>query len=104
MAWVLTGTGVALIGVTILARIEASSAADDRKSACALETSPTCDDVGKGKVRTWEGVSFVAGGLALVSIGAAVYLFTSSPKEEAPPQAYVRVVPTIGGVGFEGAF
>jgi hypothetical protein len=105
MAYVLGGAGIVLVGATVFARIEAGSAADDRKTACLAETTPTCDDTGKSKVRTWEAVSFVTGGLALASIGVAVYLFASPMKSESPPpQAYVRVVPTIGGVSLQGAF
>jgi hypothetical protein len=104
VAWVFAGTGVALIGATIGARLVVNSAVDDRTAACHMETTPTCDDTGKSKVRTWEAVSFVTGGLALASIGVSIYLFTSSPRREPTKDAFVRVVPAPGALLLEGAF
>lgn len=103
--YVLAGTGVVFIGGFVGAQLLASSAHDDRKTSCLTETTPTCDDTGKSKVRTWETISFVSAGLALASVGASIYLFTSSPKTETGPSAaFVRVSPMGTGVLLDGAF
>jgi hypothetical protein len=105
MVYVLAGTGIVLIGATVLARVEVGSAHDDRRAQCLTEVAPSCDDVGTGKIRAWEAVSFVTGGLAAVSLGAALYLYVSAPKEStAPTTGYVRVGPTVGGIQIQGAF
>jgi hypothetical protein len=106
MAYVLAGTGVVALGVTIGARVAMGSKHDDRRAECLTQTTPACDDTGKSSIQRWETISFIAGGLTVVSLGAAVYLYASAPMDSRPPEAtaFVRVVPTVGGLNFEGAF
>jgi hypothetical protein len=104
-AWVLAGTGVVFVGGFIGAQVLASSAHDDRKADCLTQTTTTCDDTGKSKVRTWEAISFVSAGLAAASIGASIYLFTSSSgTEPGAKAAFVRIAPAAGGLHIDGAF
>lgn len=107
VAYVAIGAGVVFIGGAIGSQLLASSAMDSRRADCLSQHTVTCDDTGKSKVRTWETLSFVSGGLALVSLGVGIYLYTSGSTSEKPKgtsNAFVRVEPTFSGVQLEGAF
>ncbi len=105
MAYVFVGAGAVFTLAAVGARLAVSAGLDDRQAQCATQLATACDDVGKSKVRTWEGISFVTGGLALASFGAAIYLYAATPSKEQPkPTAFVRVSPTLGGLQLQGAF
>ncbi len=106
VAYVMVVTGVVFTLGAVGGQLAASGAHDARRTDCIAELATACDDTGKGKVRTFEALSFVSAGLAVASFGTAIYLFASSGKKEptAAPHAYVRVVPQLGGFQLQGAF
>jgi hypothetical protein len=107
-AYVALGAGVVFLGGAIFGQVLAGSAYDDRKTACAAQTSSACDDSGKSKVRTWETVSFVSAGLSAVAFGVSIYLFTSTPKTESTATVSslrIGIVPAAAPTfALEGAF
>ncbi len=91
------GLGVVLGGVTIGARFAVKSANDDHFATCAQQTTPNCSDSeGVATVRTWEGISFATGGLALASLGLGIYWIATAPASKPKPQAGWNLAPTIG--------
>ena len=102
--YVLAGVGVVLVGATVVARLEVGSAHDDRRALCLSENTLTCDDAGLSAVHRWEAISFVTGGLAAVSFGAAAYVYLSGRSTEPSPSAYVRLAPSLGGLQVQGVF
>lgn len=90
------GAGVVLGGLAIGARFAVKSANDDHFATCAQQVSATCSDAdGVAKVRMWEGVSFAAGGLALVSLGVGIYFVATAPSSKTPT-ATLTLTPSVG--------
>lgn len=106
IAYVLVGAGAIFTLGAVGAHVAAVAAHDERRADCLNELATTCDDVGKSKVRTWEALSYVSAGLAVASFGTAIYLYVASPKSEgaAPPSAFIRLAPRVGGLSLEGGF
>jgi hypothetical protein len=99
------GAGVGLIGVSIASRFMVGSSRDDVRDACAAQTTPKCDTdaAGGSKVRRWEAVSYVSGGLGLVAAGIGIALVVKAK----PEHATASIVPSIGvvnGLSLEGRF
>jgi hypothetical protein len=86
-------------------RIAAAGAYDDYTQFCAGERTPTCNaDDKKRTVQRWDTLSWVSGGLALVSAGVGVALIVWPSKSESTA---VRLSPTVGatnGFTFTGSF
>lgn len=100
-----TGGGVLVVGA-IASFVMAKSAQSDVEASCAAQKTPKCDTdlAGTPRMRTWETVSWVSGGLALASIGIGIVLTTRSTE---PTKTTAVVTPLIGsvmGLSFEGRF
>jgi hypothetical protein len=108
LAYVAIGAGVVFLGGAVLGQVSARSANDDRKSACADQLTPVCDDTGKSKVKTWETLSFVSAGLSVASFGLGIYLFASTPSRKEEPRTAVidslQVSVGAGSMSLYGAF
>ncbi|MGZ3422234.1 MAG: hypothetical protein ACXWUG_00700 [Polyangiales bacterium] len=99
------GAGAGLIGVAVVSRFMVGSARSDVHDACATQSTPTCDTdaAGGGKVRRWEAISYVSGGLGLVAAGIGIAIVVRSK----PEHATASIVPSIGqvnGLSLEGRF
>lgn len=91
------GVGVVLGGLAVGARFAVSSTNDTHFATCAQQLSATCNDPdGVSKVRMWEGVSFAAGGLALVSLGLGVYWVVTAPSSSNKSSATLTLAPSVG--------
>ncbi len=100
--WIIGGAGLAFLGGAIFSRLQVSSAQSDRQSACASQHTISCGDDGVSKIQTWDRLSFVFGGLAIVGIGASVVMFTSSGSKGTPATKVGAGPATIGGApGFQ---
>lgn len=79
------------------------SAQSDLEANCTAQRTHTCDTdaAGAGKVRTWQTVGWVTGGLALASIGVGIVFGARS----APESHAATVTPVVGSstVGFSVA-
>jgi hypothetical protein len=99
------GAGAGLIGVAVVSRIMVGSTRGDVRDACATQTTPICDTdaAGAGKVRRWEAISYVTGGLGVVAAGIGIAIVAKSK----PEHATASIVPSIGvvnGLSLEGRF
>lgn len=102
LPWVIGGAGVVFLGATIFSRIQVSSAQSDRQDACAAQHTMACDDTGVSKIQTWDKLSFVFGGLAVVGIGVSVVMLTTSGSKGTPSTKVGAGPATIGGApGFQ---
>ncbi len=102
MPWIIGGVGVAFLGATIFSRLQVSSAQNDRQDACTAQRTISCDDTGVSKIQTWDKLSFVFGGLAVVGIGVSVVMLTTSGSKTAPSTKVGAGPATIGGApGFQ---
>ena len=108
LAYVALGAGAVFLGGAILGQVEARSANDDRKAACADQLTPVCDDTGKSKIKTWETISFVSAGLSVVSFGVGIYLFASKPSSSGEAKSggvqSVQLSVGAGSMSLYGAF
>ncbi len=99
--YVAIGTGVVLIGAGVASYFKAWSERDDYFESCKQQPVIVCDDPpGRSRVRTWEAISFVAGGVGLAAIGIGVTLLvTGKPSESKPAGARVVAAPSIAATG-----
>lgn len=101
--WVSIGAGAAFAAGAIGAWAYSGSISDDYLTECRANPD-TCDKSKESSARTWETMSFVSGGLAVVAVGVGVTLLVTAPKS---PEKSVALRPTFGAVnGFvlSGAF
>jgi hypothetical protein len=99
VAYLAIGSGVVLVAGGVGAHLMARSARDDYFAGCAEQRTVTCEDAaGRSRVRTWEAVSFVAGGLGLAAIGVGVVLIATR-KNEASPKSALVASPMLAGSG-----
>ncbi len=102
-AWILGGVGVVAVGGFALFALDGKSKEKDLKDQCA----PNCDQGHVDKMRKSYLFADISLGVAVVSLGAATYLFvSSSPKKEkvgvTPP--VIAVGPRSAGVSWGGRF
>ncbi len=94
--WIGVGTGVAFGGAALGAWLYSGSLASSYREDCA---AGPCDKGRETPIRTWETVSFVAVGAAVVTAGVGVTLLLTAPKENP-----VAVTATHNGVYLVGSF
>jgi hypothetical protein len=86
------------------------SAKTSVEADCRNQLVVDCDTsaAGGGKVRTWETLAWVAGGLSVVSVGVGVTLLVTTPTAKEAPKSSAAVAPVVApgfaGVRFEGRF
>ena len=108
--YVAIGTGVVLFGAGIGLYFKARAERDQYFEDCKTQPVIVCDDPnGRSRVRTWETLAFVAGGVGLAAVGIGVTLLvTGKPSEAKPAAARIVATPTIaatgGGVSLLGEF
>ncbi len=100
------GGGVLVVG-SVVSFVLAKSAQSDVESNCSMQKTRACDTdlAGASRVRTWETVGWISGGLSLASIGVGIAILGSRGTESAKPTA--MVTPMVGstmGLSFEGRF
>jgi len=87
----------------------AKSAQTTVRENCHAQTGPSCDGdaAGASKIRTWETIGWVAGGLGLAGVGVGILLSTRGAADDAKPTALLRVR-SLGtgsvGLSWEGRF
>ncbi len=101
------GGGILVAG-SVVSFVLAKSAQSDVEANCAVQKTKTCDAdaAGEPRMRTWERVGWVSGGLALVSIGAGVAFLATRPGEPSS-KASAIVTPLVGStisLSLEGRF
>ncbi|MBI2390075.1 MAG: hypothetical protein HYV09_10840 [Deltaproteobacteria bacterium] len=100
------GSGVLAVGA-VVSFVLARSAQTDLESNCAAQKTPKCDTdlAGASRVRTWETIGWVSGGVALASLGVGIALTTRSSEPTNKTTAIVTplVGPTVG-LSVEGRF
>lgn len=75
---------------------------------CAAQPRHGCDvdTAGASRVRTWETLGWISGGLAVASVGVGIALWASGPADE--KRAVAMVTPMVGsnvaGLGLNGRF
>lgn len=104
-AWPFLAASGVFIGGFIGARIAVGSASTSVQTNCLAQHTFECDydAAGKGRVRTYEALSFVAGGAALAAAGIGIAILVSPAK--APTTASIS--PTVGavnGISIWGSF
>ena len=93
---VLDGTGVVFAGAAVGAWAYSGSLANSYVAEC---NAGPCDQAKETPIRTWETLSFVSAGVAVVSAGVGITLLLTAPKERA-----VAVSATTNGVWLTGSF
>lgn len=94
--WIGVGTGVAFGGAALGAWLYSGALASSYREDCA---AGPCDKARETPIRTWETVSFVSVGAAVVTAGVGVTLLLTAPKENP-----VAVTATQNGVYLVGSF
>jgi len=97
--WVSIGAGAAFAAGAVGAWVYSGSLSDSYLSDCRA-TPDTCDSSKESSARTWETMTLVSGGLAVVAVGVGVTLLVTAPKSERT----VAVRPTLGGLVITGEF
>lgn len=100
------GGGMLVVG-SVVAFVLAKSAQSDVEATCATQKTRTCDAdlAGASRVRTWETIGWISGGVALAAIGVGVAVIGTREGEPAKPTA--TVTPLVGstvGLSLEGRF
>ncbi|MBI2389517.1 MAG: hypothetical protein HYV09_07965 [Deltaproteobacteria bacterium] len=100
------GGGLMVLG-SAASFVLAKAAQSDLESNCAAQKTPKCDAdlAGASRVRTWETIGWVSGGIALAAIGVGIALTTRSGEPTTKTTAIVAplVGPTLG-FSVEGRF
>lgn len=99
--WIGVGTGVAFAAGAVGSWVYSGKLGDEYLTECRA-TPDKCDKTKESSTRTWETMSFVSGGLAVVALGVGVTLLVTAPK--GAPERAVAVRPTLGGFVITGAF
>jgi hypothetical protein len=94
--WIGVGTGVVFAGAAVATWMYSGSLADSYLSDCA---AGPCDPSRAKTVRTWETLSLVSAGIAVVTAGVGVTLLVTVPKEHS-----VAVSATTNGIWLRGSF
>lgn len=99
------GGGVLAAGA-IVSFVIASSVKDSVADNCAAQRSLTCnvDEAGGSRVRTWETVGWLSGGLAVAAVGVGIVIHARGGSK---PSATSVVRPSVGafnGFVWEGQF
>lgn len=94
--WIGLGTGVVVGGAALGAWLYSGSLASSYLADCA---AGPCDKSRETPIRTWETVSFVSAGVAVVAAGVGVTLLLTAPKEKP-----VAVTATTNGLYLVGSF
>jgi hypothetical protein len=86
----------------------AKSSQSDLEANCAAQKTRACDaDVaGSSSMKAWEGVGWISGGVALVSIGVGIVIVRTRHGETATKSRAI-VAPLMGstvGLSLEGRF
>jgi len=99
--YIAIGTGVVLVGAGIGMYFKARAERDQYFEDCKTQPVIVCDDPnGRSRVRTWETLAFVAGGVGLAAVGIGVTLLvTGKPSDTKPATARVVATPTIAATG-----
>lgn len=95
------GAGVALLagGGAYFLSTSASRRVEDN---CREQLSFECDEeaAGAGRVRTWQTVSVVSAGLAVVAIGIGIAIDVTKPAKQAA-SVHLNIGGMLGGAGFQ---
>jgi hypothetical protein len=96
--------GVLVVG-SVVSFVLASSAQSTLKDNCSAQTSVTCDEdaAGASKVKTWQTIGWISGGLAIASLGVGIAIGATS-KEQPKTMAAIRPVSGGGTFVLEGRF
>lgn len=98
MAYVAIGGGVVFLGGAVLSRLKMSSELDDYRTGCAQQLSVTCNDPeGRSRIRTWETLSWISGGLGLAAVGVGVTLLVATPSTDSKKTALTVTPATFAG-------
>jgi hypothetical protein len=106
VTYVFAGVSVVAAGTGAYLGLDAVSTYSDREDSCA----PNCPDGDVDQLKTQLLLADVAGGIAIVSAGVALYTFLTRPAvtTEKPPSSAgsLRIIAAPGGacVGLSGAF
>jgi hypothetical protein len=106
VTYVFAGVAVVAAGTGAYLGLDAISTHGDREDSCA----PNCPDSDVDELKTQLLLADIAGGIAIVSAGVALYSFLTRPVVtiEQPPSTAggLRILagPSGVGVGFSGAF
>ncbi|MBI2394312.1 MAG: hypothetical protein HYV09_32370 [Deltaproteobacteria bacterium] len=95
--WISIGTG-AVFAVGAVGAWAYSGSLADKYLECTGRPE-SCDESKRDSVRTWETLSAVSAGVAIVGVGVGVTLLLTAPKANA-----VTVKAGLGGLSFEGRF
>lgn len=101
--WVAVGGGVAFGAAAIGSWVYSGKLSDEYLSECRANPD-NCDKSKESSARTFETLTWVSGGLAVVAVGVGVTLLVTAPKSS---EKTVALRPTFGAVnGFvlSGAF
>ncbi len=94
LPWLAIGGGVAFGALAGFSYLSARSARDDLQASC--DTVAGCDPDAKSRIGTWNTVTGVSLGAAVVGVGLGVYLLATRPARG--PSASVALVPSADGV------
>jgi hypothetical protein len=94
--------GVGAVVSFVLASSAKSSVADN----CAAQHSLTCnlDDAGGSRVRTWETIGWVSGGLAVAAIGVGIVIHSRGSSTTSSSAAVRPTIGVMNGLVLEGRF
>jgi hypothetical protein len=103
----LIGGGVLAVG-SVVSFVLAKSAQSDLEANCAAQKTRACDAdaAGEPRMRTWETIGWISGGLALASIGAGIAILGMRQGEPSTKTTAI-VTPLVGstmGLSLEGRF
>ncbi|MBI2395455.1 MAG: hypothetical protein HYV09_38150 [Deltaproteobacteria bacterium] len=109
LAFVALGAGALFVGGAVVARVKMGSERDDYFDRCAQQPTFVCDDPeGRSRVRTWEALSWISGGIGLAAIGVGVTLLVTTPRGETKKTAVTASPATLAagapGLMISGAF
>lgn len=105
-AWPFFAGGVVFGAGFVVTRVLMGSASSAVEANCLGQHALACDydAAGRGKVKTFETLSFVSGGLAVASIGVGVAVMLTTKSESTRTVALVPTLGTINGLAMEGTF
>jgi hypothetical protein len=99
--YVVGGAGVLFLGGAIAARLVVSGAQDTRRGECATQRTQTCDDNNVSTIKTWDKLSYVFGGLAVVGLGVSVILYTTSGSSSSASKVGAGPTTIAGAPAFQ---
>lgn len=94
--WIGVGTGVVFAGAAVGAWAYSGSLANQYLEEC---NAGPCDKAKESPIRTWETLTFVSAGIAVVGAAVGVTLLLTAPKERS-----VSVAATTNGLWLMGRF